>query len=62
MSQREQIAKSISLENQLKLQIAELEKAKYGALIKNEELRKEILELKSENKNLSQLLQNSRAE
>jgi hypothetical protein len=62
MSQREQIAKSISIENHLKLQIAELEKAKYGALIKNVELRKEILALKSENKNLSQLLQNSRVE
>lgn len=62
MSQREQIAKSISIENHLKLQIAELEKAKYSALIKNEQLRKEISELKSENKNLTQLLQNSRAE
>ncbi len=52
----------ISLEQSLKNNITELEKAKYEALIRLEELKKENQDLARQVERLTTLLQNSRAE
>lgn len=62
MSNREIIGTMISLEQSLKNNIAELEKAKYEALIRLEELKKENQDLAGQVERLTTLLQNSRAE
>lgn len=62
MSHREQLGRSITIEQTLKNDITELEKAKYGAMAENANLKSVVAELRKENLRLTQLLQNSRAE
>ena len=62
MSSREQLSKSISIEQSLKTNITELEKEKYEAWIRVEKLLKERTELLNQIDRLTTLLQNSRAE
>ena len=62
MSHRDQLGRSITIEQTLKNDIAELEKAKYGAMAENANLKSVVAELRKENLRLTQLLQNSRGD
>lgn len=62
MSSREQLSRSISIEQSLKTNITELEKEKYEAWKRVEKLLQERTELLNQIDRLTTLLQNSRAE